>query len=85
MRYGGFVLNNLFFAVFDEIITVKKSRRIRVLRDFLILSGERGIRTTGSSHFNGFQDRRDRPLCHLSKSDANIDGILILSKEWCFF
>lgn len=45
MRYGGFVLNNLFFAVFDEIITVKKSRRIRVLRDFLILSGERGSRT----------------------------------------
>ena len=29
--------------------------------------GERGIRTPGSSHFNGFQDRRNRPLCHLSK------------------
>lgn len=43
MTYGGFVLNNLFFAVFDEIITVKKSRRIRVLRDFLILSGERKL------------------------------------------
>lgn len=25
MRYGGFVLNNLFFAVLDEIITVKKN------------------------------------------------------------
>ena len=30
------------------------------------LCGERGIRTPGSSHFNGFQDRRNRPLCHLS-------------------
>jgi hypothetical protein len=29
-------------------------------------SGERGIRTPGSVTFNGFQDRRIRPLCHLS-------------------
>ena len=25
-----------------------------------------GIRTPGTSRFNGFQDRRDRPLCHSS-------------------
>ena len=30
------------------------------------LCGERGIRTPGTSQFNGFQDRRDRPLRHLS-------------------
>ena len=30
------------------------------------LSGERGIRTPGAVTPNGFQDRRDRPLCHLS-------------------
>ena len=30
------------------------------------LGGRRGIRTPGSSHFNGFQDRRNRPLCHPS-------------------
>ena len=29
--------------------------------------GELGIRTPGSSHFNGFQDRRFRPLSQLSK------------------
>ena len=29
--------------------------------------GEGGIRTPGTSQFNGFQDRRNRPLCHLSK------------------
>ena len=37
----------------------------------LILSkpcGEGGIRTPGTSQYNGFQDRRNRPLCHLSKS-----------------
>ena len=28
--------------------------------------GETGIRTLGGSHLNGFQDRRIRPLCHLS-------------------
>jgi hypothetical protein len=28
--------------------------------------GEGGIRTPGTFRFNGFQDRRIRPLCHLS-------------------
>ncbi len=28
--------------------------------------GEGGIRTHGPSRVNGFQDRRNRPLCHLS-------------------
>ncbi len=28
--------------------------------------GERGIRTPGTFRLNGFQDRRNRPLCHLS-------------------
>ena len=32
-------------------------------RDFC---GERGIRTPGGVTLNGFQDRRNRPLCHLS-------------------
>jgi hypothetical protein len=30
------------------------------------LGGETGIRTLGRLPFNGFQDRRIRPLCHLS-------------------
>ena len=34
-------------------------------------SGERGIRTPGTSRFNGFQDRRIRPLCHLSEADKS--------------
>ena len=32
-----------------------------------LIGGERGIRTPGTSQYNGFQDRRNRPLCHLSK------------------
>ena len=35
---------------------------------FNVYCGERGIRTPGTSQFNGFQDRRNRPLCHLSYS-----------------
>jgi hypothetical protein len=30
------------------------------------IGGERGIRTPGPVTVNGFQDRRIRPLCHLS-------------------
>ena len=33
---------------------------------FCFFGGEGGIRTPGTSQFNGFQDRRNRPLCHLS-------------------
>ena len=35
---------------------------------FLFCScGEGGIRTPGTSQYVGFQDRCNRPLCHLSK------------------
>jgi hypothetical protein len=37
----------------------------------MLRSGERGIRTPGPLTVNGFQDRRNRPLCHLSA--ANIE------------
>lgn len=33
---------------------------------FFLGGGERGIRTPGPVTVNGFQDRRNRPLCHLS-------------------
>ena len=33
---------------------------------FFFICGERGIRTPGPVKINGFQDRRIRPLCHLS-------------------
>jgi hypothetical protein len=36
------------------------------------ISGEGGIRTPGSLQINGFQDRRDRPLCHLSFGGAKV-------------
>ena len=38
--------------------------------------GKRGIRTPGASQLNGFQDRRNRPLCHLS-GGKNITDILL--------
>ena len=41
----------------------------------VLFCGEGGIRTPGSSQINGFQDRRNRPLCHLSKSSAFALGL----------
>ena len=51
-----------------------------------ILSGGRGgIRTPGTSRFNGFQDRRNRPLCHPSGGDrhnaASPDGPVVRSRS----
>ena len=45
--------------------TNKKSGHFQV-RIFRILCGGRGIRTPGTLRYNGFQDRRIRPLCHSS-------------------
>ncbi len=42
-----------------------------------IIGGERGIRTPGPLQVNGFQDRRNRPLCHLS-----VDKF-IKTKDYC--
>ena len=38
-----------------------------------VYCGERGIRTPGTLQFNGFQDRRNRPLCHLSAAKIQSD------------
>ncbi len=35
----------------------------------MVFGGETGIRTLGRLPFNGFQDRRIRPLCHLSTAE----------------
>ena len=66
----------------------------RALSDsfFILFCGERGIRTPGASQLNGFQDRRNRPLCHLSnalkthvfsKSAAKVQQILDIRKFFC--
>ncbi len=39
---------------------------------FSLSGGERGIRTPGTSRYNGFQDRRIRPLCHFSAAKVEI-------------
>ena len=43
--------------------------------------GERGIRTPGPVTVNGFQDRRIRPLCHLSGAKIHFE-ILSLQKKY---
>ena len=41
-------------------------------------SGERGIRTPGTSQYAGFQDRCIRPLCHLSMGCWNPVDVVLL-------
>ena len=74
---------------------IKKHRNQLIygaLNDFLkafvksfvfVLCGERGIRTPGSLHYNGFQDRRIRPLCHLSIAGAKIMEKYKFTKKSC--
>ncbi len=44
----------------------KKAQQIEINPLGFSLGGERGIRTPGGITHNGFQDRRIKPLCHLS-------------------
>ena len=41
--------------------------------------GERGIRTPGTSRYDGFQDRCNRPLYHLSKFSLDDYSLVFLS------
>ena len=49
------------------IFECKKGCKSRNYLIYTLCCGEGGIRTPGASQLNGFQDRRNRPLCHLSK------------------
>jgi hypothetical protein len=50
---------------------------------FIVFGGERGIRTPGPVTVNGFQDRRIRPLCHLS--GTKIQKITESNRIYLFF
>ena len=52
---------------FGVLVFYNKRKPAEIQRVNSLLSGERGIRTPGGVTLNGFQDRRNRPLCHLSK------------------
>jgi hypothetical protein len=63
-----------FFAKMRIILQPLKTKSLKIidLQAFAVLiSGERGIRTPGGVTLNGFQDRRIRPLCHLSGANVS--------------
>ena len=53
------------------IFGCKKGCKSRNYLIYTLYCGETGIRTPGTSQYNGFQDRRNRPLCHLSKTSLS--------------
>lgn len=74
-------LEPAFFCIALHKSKKCKKVKINILHLFTLLSGgERGIRTPGGVTLNGFQDRRIRPLCHLS--GANIDLEFISAKSF---
>ena len=61
---------------------------VYVLRKTLIFKvycGERGIRTPGTSRYDGFQDRCNRPLYHLSLQDDQLGFLKRLQRYDYFF
>ena len=69
--------NICIFWSFSENKKPCKCLIYRVLILFVTVFGrERGIRTPGRLPYNGFQDRRIRPLCHLSVCFG-------VSETWC--
>ena len=77
------------------ILGCKKGCKSRKRLIYTLYCGETGIRTPGASQHNGFQDRRNRPLCHLSKTlfesalflkgDAKVCIILESANFWSLF
>jgi hypothetical protein len=64
MQKGKFLIclaNPRHPSIFDH-----KKKPFRIPKGLNCRGG--GIRTPGTSRYNGFQDRRDRPLCHSSKA-----------------
>ena len=62
-----------------------KKRCLSTSSCFVWSCGEGGIRTPGASQLNGFQDRRNRPLCHLSGHKSTIRNLNHQKKSEIFF
>jgi hypothetical protein len=72
----GFASRNFCLAKFRHevnfgFISPNKKASLRMLP--FLFGGERGIRTPGPVTVNGFQDRRIRPLCHLSGAKIGLE------------
>ena len=70
-------VNSIFALIADAAKGSEENKKgtTKALPLFVPISGERGIRTPGSVTFNGFQDRRIRPLCHLSGANVQFECI----------
>jgi hypothetical protein len=66
-------LSFLFFQLLEASFSRFQNKNAPFQGQFCVC-GERGIRTPGPVTVNGFQDRRIRPLCHLSGRKIIIAG-----------
>ena len=66
-----------FWRRFGAPINEKSAQLVVFTTRYADFGGERGIRTPGTSQYAGFQDRCNRPLCHLSLLAMQVmEGIL---------
>ena len=63
--------------------TIKNRVQVNLTRFFIVFCGERGIRTPGPVKINGFQDRRIRPLCHLSSLEPKRELLPLVVVPFC--
>ena len=68
----------------SKLVSLSLMKKPAVSRRFFLVCGERGIRTPGPLTVNGFQDRRNRPLCHLSAAKV-ILRILETKNLWIIY
>ena len=56
----------IYQIAIDGNSILQKQKSLSLLAKAFSLCRGGGIRTPGTSRYNGFQDRRIRPLCHSS-------------------
>ena len=62
---------NLRYPIPKKYMKFYTKKKERIFLKRFSLCGKGGIRTPGTSQYVGFQDRCNRPLCHLSKTVEN--------------
>ena len=82
-----FVTNYKLVWLIVQVYTILSGDNEKSLLKFLSegFCGERGIRTPGTSRYDGFQDRCNRPLYHLSLQDDQLGFLKRLQRYDYFF
>ena len=68
---------NLRYPIPKKYMKFYTKKKERIFLKRFSLCGKGGIRTPGTSQYVGFQDRCNRPLCHLSNISIAIYKVFL--------